>query len=807
MTNSPIRSFATATCLMALATAVPPQLSAQQENLPDVTIGMVLDGPMLRYGDLVDLVRDETLTLLGRDYDARIPDAKILEGDWTVPGISSALDRLLADPEVSVVIAAGAISGHIAAMRRDLPKPVVAPYVIDDYLQSLPRAGEATGVANLVYVARPEAEDLSVFLEIAAFERPAVLISESLAEAISGLPERVREATAGLGLDPAIVTVGANAEEALTKLAGGNYDAVYVLPLPRLSVDQFDELAVGLIDLQLPSFSWFGAREVRRGILAGQKSDGFGLQIARLTALNVQRILRGDPADLLPVDFVPQEVVVINMATARQIGVYPSWKILTEAELIADEERFTDRSISLQSAIQEALAANRDVAAGERFVAAGEENVKVATSALLPQINLGLTGRIIDQDRAAASLGVLNEQQLTASAGLSQIIYADRAWATKSIERSLQESREQNLETLRLDIAFEAASSYLEVLRRKTVERIQRQNLTLTRANLNLARVRNATGAASPGEVYRWENQIAVNRQAVIESVAGRNITEIILNRLLNRPLEEPFVTLEEDLEDAVLRDGPQLLMAYMTDPWRFRVFREFMSQEAMLASPELRSLGAQIQAQERELTRANRALWLPEFDLVGSLRGFLADGGAGSDFTGLPGFPEDAFATADDVNWSVALRARYPLFTGTRRLAEKARATETLASLDLQREGLSQRIDERLRTSLHLLGASRANVDLSREAADAAGRNYELVRDSYSRGVATIIELLDAQNTALLADLDAATVFYSFLIDLMRSQRAAGTFDYFASDQDREAFMQRLDAYFQSAQLDSGAP
>jgi outer membrane protein TolC len=231
------------------------------------------------------------------------------------------------------------------------------------------------------------------------------------------------------------------------------------------------------------------------------------------------------------------------------------------------------------------------------------------------------------------------------------------------------------------------------------------------------------------------------------------------------------------------------------------------MSQEALVASPELRSIGAQIQAQERELTRANRSLWLPEFDLVASLRGFLADGGAGSDFTGLPDLPENAFATADDVNWSVALRARYPLFTGTRRLAEQARATETLASLDLQREGLAQRIDERLRTSLHLLGASRANVDLSLEAADAAGRNYELVRDAYSRGVETIIVLLDAQNTALLADLDAATVFYGFLIDLMRSQRAAGRFDYFASDQDREAFLQRLDAYFQSAELEGAVP
>lgn len=200
MTSSPIRSFATATCLLTLATAAPPHLFAQQ-SLPEVTIGMVLDGPLLRYGDLVDLVRDETLTLLGRDFDARLPDDKILEGDWTVQGISAALDRLLADPGVSVVIAAGPIVGHIAATRGHLPKPVVAPYVVDQDYQNLPRAGEATGVANLVYIARPEAQDLAVFLEVTPFERPAVLISEPLAEAIDDLPERVREATSGLGLD------------------------------------------------------------------------------------------------------------------------------------------------------------------------------------------------------------------------------------------------------------------------------------------------------------------------------------------------------------------------------------------------------------------------------------------------------------------------------------------------------------------------------------------------------------------------------------------------------------------------------
>lgn len=807
MTNSALRVLAATACLMSLPMVGTPRLLAQADVRQTVTIGMVLDGPPLRYADLADLIRTETLTLLRRDFEAEIPDEKILTGDWTVPGIRAALERLLADPEVSIIIAAGPIAGHVASTFGDLPKPLVAPFVVDRRLQDLPRAGDATGVRNFVYVSRPEPEDFGAFLEVTTFARPAILVSRPLAVAIDDLPGRARESLEALGLDPAIVTVDSTVGGTLEELAAGAFDAVYVLPLGHIPEDEFDRLVEGLIELGLPSFSWFGEREVQRGILTGTKPAGFGLQIARLTAFHVQRIVRGVPAGTLAVTYVPQDRISINMATARQIGVYPPWKILTEAVLVADEWRPTDRRLSFESAMREALAANRDVAAGERFVAAGAKNVRIATSDLLPQLNLSATAGVIDEDRAAGSLGTLAERRLTGAAELSQIIYSDRAWAARSIEESIQASREQNLETLRLDVAFEAAAAYLDVLRRKTVERIQRENLSLTRANLELARIRAQTGAASPGEVYRWENEIAVNRQAVIEAVAVRNIAEIELNRLLNRPLEETFATTEEELDDLGLRDGPQSLMGYMDNPWRFRVFREFMAQEALAASPELRSIDAEIEAQNRELTRASRSLWLPEFDLSATVWRFLAEDGAGADFEGVPGLPDETFAQVDDVLWSVALRGRYPLFNGTRRFAEIGRATESLANLNFERESLEQRVDQRLRASLHLLGASQANVGLSREAAAAAGRNYTLVRDSYSRGVASILDLLDAQNTSLVSDLDAVSVFYGYLIDLMRTQRAAGTFDYFASEADRDAFLQRLEDHFDRSELEGAAP
>ena len=98
---------------------------------------------------------------------------------------------------------------------------------------------------------------------------------------------------------------------------------------------------------------------------------------------------------------------------------------------------------------------------------------------------------------------------MTGTASLSQVIYADPAWANLSIQKNLQTAREQEREAVRFDITLEAAASYLNVLRAKAVERIEKENLNLTRSNLELAKVRQSVGISGPAEVYRWEAAIA----------------------------------------------------------------------------------------------------------------------------------------------------------------------------------------------------------------------------------------------------------------------------------------------------------
>ena len=789
--------------------------SSSTAERPGIRVGIVSDGPWER--DVSSVFRKEITDLLQREFDVRFPDEKRIVADWTVQGVKAAVDRLIADPEVDLLLTLGVLASNDVGHRTELPRPVIAPFVIDAQLQGLPFKKGVSGVKNLSYVTFPPnlARDFKIFREIFPFSKLHFLASRAIHEAVPELRKNVFNAAKEVGVEVEMILVGMSAEEALAALPP-DAQAVYLVPMVGLPQAEFKRLVTGFRERRLPSFSWWGRSEVEQGLLVGlgtfslpgrgevqrgvtvpgaPKSDI--RRLARRVALNMQRILLGEDAGTLPVLFHRSERLTINMETARAIGVYPSWRILTEAELLK-EERKPARRLNLGNAVREAIAANRDLAAVDRFVAAGTQNVRQARSRLFPQLEVSSLGTFIDKDRAEASFGAQAQRSFSGSTRVTQLIYSEPALADVQVQRNLQTTREEEREQLRLDIVLDASTAYLNVLRAKTFERIQKENLALTRSNLELARVRRAVGFSGPAEVFRWESQIAGNRRDVIDANAQRNQAEIALNRLLHRPLEERFTTEESSLLDPELVTSDERFQQYIDNPWNFRVFRSFMVQEGLLASPELRRLEAAIAAQERASVSARRAFWAPTVALAGGVTGILAKGGAGADSSlgsllPLPG----SLPTLGNVDWSVGIEVSLPLFTGGARRSELTRSQEELSRLQLEREARAERVEQRIRSALHVTGASYAGIRLSRDAAEAARKNLNLVGDSYSRGVASILDLLDAQNAALVADLSAANAVYDFLIDLMNVQRAIGKFDFFLGPGERDAWFNRLKAFF----------
>jgi outer membrane protein TolC len=384
------------------------------------------------------------------------------------------------------------------------------------------------------------------------------------------------------------------------------------------------------------------------------------------------------------------------------------------------------------------------------------------------------------------------ERSLTGSATARQLIYSDDAWTNFSVEKRFQTSREEQRQTVKLDIARDAAVSYLRVLRTKTSERIQKENLKLTRANLDRARVRVSIGVASRAEEFRWESEIATSRQVVLRAQARRQQAETNLNRLLNRPLEEPFLTEETDLSDPLLLVSDKRFFYYVDNPRNFSLFRNFLVEEGLDVAPELKRLDASIAAQERILVSSKRSFWLPTFAIEGNVTELIGESGAGQ--------RKDSPSGQNNTDWTVGAFATFPLFEGGNKFATTKRAAEELSGLRLERRSTSEKIAERIRVTFDETGFSYPSIRLSREGAIAASKNLDLVTDQYVRGVVSIVDLLDAQNNSLVAEEDAQNAVYNFLIDLMNVQRSTGQFDFFLSREEREAWFQRLEAYFEKA-------
>jgi outer membrane protein TolC/ABC-type uncharacterized transport system substrate-binding protein len=772
---------------------------------------MVLDGPWDRNEEIVQLFQREISDLLEGEFGVSFPPAKQEIADFTMDGIQGALNRVLEDQEVDLVVALGPLVSTISAKRGPFPKPVVAPFVVGAWMTDLDMGYVTSGVRNLTYIIVPEVleRDVGVFHEIVSFSKMALLAPNAFSQCIPHDHITDYSALHELGVtDVTEIYVNESADEVLDQIPA-DVDAVYMVPLMTFSDAEFDKLVQGLTERELPSFSQLGRMDVERGVLAGLSTDALIDQRARRVALIVQQIVLGDLPESIPVTITTEPRLSINMTTSRAIGVCPSWDIINEADLVDEMRLDVERRLTLGLAMREALKANLDLKAKLHEVEAGAQSVNVARSSFLPQVDVGATGTLIDKDRASASCGQAAEKTYSGSAGFSQLIFGEGALANLGVQRHLQHGRERELESFRLDIAQDAALAYLNVLSAHALERIERENLKLTRENLERARVRSAVGSAGPAEVYRWEAEIARGRQDVITANSQRNLAEIALNRILHRPLEELF------LPEEVTMDDPDLLLrlapptVYADNRENFRLLRNFMADEALSISPDLKQLDAAIAAQKRFLKSQGWRYYLPTFALQGSVENIFDKQGAGAD-TGfdLSGLPTELSALgsvfpepADDTSWQVGLSLSIPLFRGGGHFAAQRGAGEELERLEHQRAAVAEGIEERVRSALHMSGASHASIRLSREAAEAAAKTLDVVKDAYSRGAVSILALLDAQNAALVTEAAAAIAIYQFLVDYMRTQRAVGRFDVFTSEEEKRRVVERLERYI----LDNG--
>lgn len=765
----------------------------EQLRKPQYKIGVVTDGPSVNIPNLISIFTKEIRELAADDFSVVFPDNKSLEGDASQNDIKRKIDTLISDQEIDLVLSLGTIASAEATKMTNLPKPVVAPFIFDADWQKVPRKENASGVPNLFYIDLdvPIDQELIDFRKLVPFKKLGLLFDQRDIDGIPSYKKISRYLSYEHSIKVELVPVGSDVQKTLSAIPE-DIKAVMVGPLWQLSQEKIADLGKGFIQRGIASFSLASYTYVDNGFFATNMTEDSIRHLARQVAINIQEILLGEDPATLPNGFAQSDKLTINMATARAIKIYPSLDYMTGARLINEEQKDIERQVTLPQIVEEALTANLDIIVAEREVTAGSHSVKEARSRLFPRLSAGAGGAIIDDDRASLSGGVSPERTLTGSLQAIMEIYSENSWAGYTAEKFLQEGRKSDRDRVKLDIILEASTAYLDVLRQHTIERLQKENMQLTQANLDRAQIRLSTGVAGPDELYRWETQFARDRQVVLRAESSTRDAKQRLNRILNRPLLEDFIAKEAaDKTDPLEVGSDRLFYELIHNPLYFERFNGFALEQGLLQSPELKVIDAAIAAQERVVLQAKREYWVPTVTIEGDLSYLFADGGAGTRDEELTGL--------DDTDWQVGIFARLPLYEGGRKGAAVGRNQELLTQLKTEKLATEDRVGQQILQALNNTRASFPAINLSRDAAYSAERNLKLVTDSYVEGIKSVIDLLDAQNQALNADLDAANAVYNFLIDFMGLQRSVGVFVSFLPEEEQQQWTEQVRSFLKS--------
>jgi outer membrane protein TolC len=284
---------------------------------------------------------------------------------------------------------------------------------------------------------------------------------------------------------------------------------------------------------------------------------------------------------------------------------------------------------------------------------------------------------------------------------------------------------------------------------------------------------------------------VANARRDLIAAEAQARVASLELLRLLNRPLGVPVAQQRVTLTDPALLARDSTVLHWLEDPAGLQALTGLLMSEAFRLSPELVRAEGAIAATRRQHTAAGRAYWLPTFTLEGGVSNVLSRGGAGSTAPVLPG--GFTLSQGPDLSWQFRLKGSLPLFTGGARGATREQAKLEIERLETERAAIRLTVEQRVRAALELAASSYVAIVLTGDAARAAGANYELVSDAYARGAASITALVDAQSAALSASEAAANAVHDFLLDLVRVERAMGTYAVLQSPEQQQAFLERL--------------
>lgn len=626
------------------------------------------------------------------------------------------------------------------------------------------------------------------FYDMFEFKHLAVLIPGPLYSNFQPIRHYLNQDNQGFNLS--FVPIGTDIEDALSALSL-SVDAAFVFPMVQNTPSETAALYAELNQRQLPSLAVSGPGDLALGASVTFTPQFTLLQMAREVALRVLKVSEGTNLSQIPVSRMDNKrTPVVNMESLRQTEKFPvNWQQLENAVLI-NVEKMPGETIDLRQAIAQALENNLQGKITDQNLLMAQKEVRIAKANLLPQVEVSTSALQLSQNLVEVSMGQRGEFTLTGSASLRQVIWSEAAFGNIALKKLAAEYEQQSNRQTMLDIVSEVSGAYISLLFAKRNLQIKNENVYATLQNLELAKVKEQSGEGNISDVNRWTTELSISKMEMNDAQVGYNASMYRLNEILNQPIANSIATSDSSEIDKTMVPDQNILALYFSNPTLTEKYADFLIGEMHTWSPELQQLLTAGEMADRKKAMQIRQLFVPEVALFGQAdQAFMREGTM--PISGLPVPPPP-----DDITWYLGVKMSIPLFEGGRKRTEVQRSTIEQEKIAWQKNDLLNNIEKGLRTNVQLLKASYNELDLSQQAARAAKNNYTVVQDAYAQGVATVVQLIDAQNVMIRTKHMAASAYYQYILDYVKTERMQGRFTFLTDETEQHDYFNRLRNY-----------
>lgn len=422
------------------------------------------------------------------------------------------------------------------------------------------------------------------------------------------------------------------------------------------------------------------------------------------------------------------------MTHTRRTPVRASVPLLAALAILVPAGLGAQMTITLDDAVDRALVRSPQMAQQEQAVGNAYETRRTVLGQFLPSVSASSGGSLRSTNRFdPATDRIVSGSSDSYSAGLSAsytVFQGGRRFADYSAAGASVRAAEARRDEQRFAVTVQTKTLFFGALRQEDLLEVSRQRVLQAEQNLEIVRSRTRLGEATVSDSLRARLDWVNAQQAVLQGEAALRAARFSLGRQIGesgpvlpvRPAELEPTSLALSLDDILEiaeRRSPAVIAA---------------EEETVAASASF---------------SAARTAYLPTVSFS----------------TGYDWANQAASFAGGTTSWSLSLRMSYPIFNGFQREAsvERARLTQRVTSLreDVARLTAREQADAAYQT---LVTAERA-IEIAAEATAVAMEDLRVVRERYSVGAATILDILVSQAAADQASTDQVTTRYDYLL------------------------------------------